>query len=200
MDFSHEPASPRTPADPVKIADWLEKHGWTRAVAGNEDFDAAVKALCEAKNRCLGLLICGEYGRGKTHLAEIVARSYNADFKVYLGLHNAWKLLTPEWQCRGMESPYNRSVFIDDLGVESRVNNYGEKIEPAADFLCEWHTRHAPGTRLVITTNMKAAELDARYGGRVVSRLKELCEGLVLNGEDHRIGHCVVAKKPGGWR
>jgi len=195
MHSSAEGKRPGTPPAPEKIAACLEAKGWKRSVAGSEDFDAAVEAIRLAEELRLGLLVAGEYGRGKTMLAEILARAFGAAFKVRLGYRGEWERLTPGWLDYTAEDPFAQSVFIDDIGSEPRINNFGEKVEHVADFLCEWHARHEPGTRLVATTNMNAKELDCRYGGRVLSRLKDLCVFLRLDGEDHRVAHVVSARR-----
>ena len=83
-----------------------------------------------------------------------------------------------------------RTAFSDiepaDLGAENPVSDYGVRLERAGDFVVTWHELHRTGTRLVVTTNLTTSELDARYGGRVFSRLKDLCVPLRLNGGDKR--------------
>ena len=97
----------------AKIEQHLESHGWTRKVAGDADFDAALLAIEQMAATGKGLIVSG-------------------------------------------------------------------------DFIVTWHELHRTGTRLVVTTNLTTAELDARYGGRVLSRLKDLCVPLRLNGGDKR--------------
>ena len=66
------------------------------------------------------------------------------------------------------------------------MSDYGVRLERAGDFIVAWNELHRQGTRLIITTNLTTAELDGRYGGRVLSRLKDLCVPLRLNGGDKR--------------
>ena len=88
-----------------------------------------------------------------------------------------------EYFCRDLNE---MSIYFDDLGAETPVNEYGIRIETVADFICEWHTLHTPGTRMIITTNLNTEGIDSRYGGRVLSRLKDLCIPLRLTGKDKR--------------
>ena len=82
---------------------------------------------------------------------------------------------------------WTRKIAGDaDFGAENPVSDYGVRLERAGDFIVTWHELHRTGTRLVVTTNLTTAELDARYGGRVLSRLKDLCVPLRLNGGDKR--------------
>ena len=70
------------------------------------------------------------------------------------------------------------------IGAERTVNEYGVRIEAAGDFIVNYHAYGAK--RLFITTNLSAPEIDARYGGRVLSRLKDLCVPVRFTGKDKR--------------
>ena len=60
-----------------KIEGFLESHGWTRQVAGDADFDAALLAIGQMAATGKGLIVSGEYGVGKSALAAIAdARRY----------------------------------------------------------------------------------------------------------------------------
>jgi len=161
---------------------FLEKRGWKRAIAGNKDFEAAVRAIILTYETGKGLLVSGEYGVGKTALIKALVPP--DAFKVQLGI--SIEPLKKEWQEMWAENPLEKSVFLDDLGAEPRVNEYGVKLELAADFITFWHDRHAPGKRMLITTNYNSEEMDIRYGGRLTSRLKDLCVAVRLTGEDKR--------------
>ena len=170
-----------------KIVRRLEANGWKRSVAGDADFDAAVAAVGQMVASGRGLIVSGEYGVGKTALARIVANMFGtAVFKVRLAIPDDLVRLTRSWQEYYVENPYGQNTWLDDLGAENPVSEYGVRVERAGDFIVAWDELHDSGTRLVITTNLTTAELDARYGGRVLSRLKDLCIPLRLAGRDKR--------------
>ena len=65
--------------------------------------------------------------------------------------------------------------MFDDLGVEGTVNYYGNLISPMTDILLtryDYFLSHAMQT--IITTNLNSQEIEARYGIRVRSRLREM--------------------------
>ena len=170
----------------AKIERTLEAHGWTRRIAGDADFDAALLAIEETLRTGRGLVVSGEYGVGKTSLAAIVAKAYAPVFKVRLAVPSDRERLLASWQEYWAVNPYAQSVWLDDLGAEPSVNAYGVRSETAGDFIVTWHELATDGVRLLVTTNLTTAEIDARYGGRVLSRLKDLCVPLRLAGKDKR--------------
>lgn len=171
----------------AKIENYLESHGWTRKVAGDADFNAALLAIEQMAATGKGLIVSGEYGVGKTALTALASRAFGGSvFKVRLALPGDLDLLTRSWQEYYAENPYVQNAWLDDLGAENPANDFGIRLERAGDFIVSWHELHDLGTRLVITTNLTTTELDARYGGRVLSRLKDLCVPLRLNGGDKR--------------
>jgi len=100
------------------------------------------------------------------------------------------------------------SCILDDLGADSLINDYGVKLDNIAEFIVGLHKNRGRTYRdnyasynyacraLVITTNLpldnKSAggrdveTIDSRYGGRVASRLKELCVFVEMKGGDKR--------------
>ena len=170
----------------AKIGSFLESRGWTRRIAGDADFDAAVAAVGEMAGRGIGLVVSGEYGSGKTALVNALVQAYGEPFRVRLALPADLQRLRPDWQEYWAANPYGQNVFLDDLGAEPMTNEYGVRLEAAGDFIVSWHELARPGRRLFVTTNLTTAEIDERYGGRVLSRLKDLCVPLRLAGPDKR--------------
>ena len=170
------------------IAIYLERHGWTRRIAGEKDFTAAIEAIKLADDSGLGLLIAGPCGVGKTLLVKLVAKAYGPHRFLELSDPNDVEKLSNEWQELWSEDLNAENVVLDDIGAESPVNDYGVRLEPVAVFLAQRHNRFAgfPFPRLFATTNLNSGELDNRYGGRMYSRLKDLCVPLRLTGPDKR--------------
>ena len=165
---------------------YLEQHNWKKAVAGEEDFNKAARTI-ELMTSCgRGLIISGEYGVGKTSLARAIIAGLPEVLKVRMAIPSDLELLTPEWESYCASSCGSRHVFIDDLGAEPTINNYGVRIEAVGDYIVRFHALRKPHVRLILTTNLTERELDARYGGRVTSRLKDLCVPLRLKGADKR--------------
>jgi len=170
----------------IKIERYLETNGWKRKVAGDEDFNATLLAVEKMLATGRGIILSGEYGVGKSSLAAVIAKALGGVFKVRMALPGDMERFDPKWQEFCLENPYRQNVYLDDLGAESPVSEYGVRRDPAGDFIVQYHELHAEGTRLVITTNLNTKEMDERYGGRVLSRLKDLCVPLRLNGRDKR--------------
>lgn len=185
-------------SDVRKIEEYLENHGWTRKVAGDEDFGAALKAIKLADEERKGLLVSGTFGVGKTKLIDIVARAFACHWryayrKISLGIPGEVDKLSEEWQEVWSEDLHNEIVFLDDVGAEDKSNEYGIITEPVAEFLTARHNRlmryltdNKPFPMIFITTNLNAAEFDTRYSGRITSRNKDLFIPLRLNGKDKR--------------
>lgn len=73
--------------------------------------------------------------------------------------------------------------IIDELGVESLVNNYGEKSEGFNRVINAAERYLRP---LFISTNLTKEELLGRYGERTFDRLSHLCLIVKFNGESLR--------------
>lgn len=71
-------------------------------------------------------------------------------------------------------------LHLDDLGAEKRSDWVLEQLYAIVD------ERYATNRSIVVTTNLKLGELEEQIGERTVSRLVEMCETLVLYGEDQR--------------
>lgn len=170
-----------------EIASYLESNGWKRATAGETVFGSAVGSVALMIETGLGLIVSGEYGVGKSTLATLVARGFRSPvFKVNLAVVDELRKLTRSYLEFNCEEPWTKTVLLDDLGAEHPVNEYGVRLETAGDFIVKYHALREPGSRLIITTNLTTSELDERYGGRVLSRLKDLCVPLRLEGGDKR--------------
>ena len=167
-------------------AEILENHGFMKSIAGEADFNAAVKAcMIMAESPKLGLIVSGKYGVGKTKLIKAISSVMACrPIFVNLGDPNDLEKLTDEWMDYYACNLYERNVILDDLGAEKPVNEFGVRSEIVADFIIRYHL-YGKG-RLIISTNLNTAGVDDRYGGRVLSRLKDKCVPLRLTGNDKR--------------
>ena len=75
-----------------------------------------------------------------------------------------------------------RKMFIlDDIGVE-KVSEFVEEFMYM--LVNEQYEKVYP---IVITSNLSLSELAEKLGDRVVSRIKEMCQIIKLDGEDKRL-------------
>ena len=126
-------------------------------------------------------IITGEPGVGKTTLVRtprMVSASLLAmEFQVH-GLSAIKGLINP------MIEYENRTVTIDDLGTEEDVKHFGNGLDPIAYVVQRIYDMNQATpdnpVKLIITTNLDKDTLKARYGIRVVERLWELCDRIVL--------------------
>jgi hypothetical protein len=173
-------------------------------------FNAWVEAESHTPRR--GLLIQGEFGCGKTLAARSLyprARIVNcAVGKEVEGLRDGdshWSEMYDLYE-EGLK-PFAVTV-LDDMGADAPTNDYGETIDAVGEFIIRAHkdagremrdsyrSVNIACNRLVITTNLPLDEksaggrdvetIDSRYGGRVASRLKELCVFVEMKGGDKR--------------
>ena len=165
----------------LKISARLEKGGWRRDVAG-ADYDTAVRGLSKAlSTERLGVIVSGEYGVGKTSMfSAILTRAT----KINCVLQESVQIYDREAYPDIVDLAMDGNVFIDDLGAENIVNVYGVRKDIVGDFICRFHLLGKG--RLFVTTNLRGEEIMNRYGGRVFSRLKDLCVPIRFVGKDKR--------------
>lgn len=184
-ELSEEEKLARIEKHTEAIIQSLGKAQWTREKAG-DDFDVGVKGVLKAiamstPKRKVGVIITGEYGCGKTMFVKAVfprARVVNCGLPEEVSYLNY------------MDYPDNTrellasDVIIDDLGADSARKEFGNCNDYVGDFIFRYHL-FGKG-RLLITTNLHGKELLERYGGRIGSRLKDLCVPIRFTGKDKR--------------
>ena len=170
--FAREIAAPKPPPEPspelvAKSGAYLERRGWTREIAGEEDFAAASLALARCildglsgganppgeprldgdvsphlqPARRLGIFVFGRYGCGKTAFLTAIRPLFRPVHFVPLNDPEYAELMDdniwPNWN----EDALRCNVMLDDLGAESALTDYGIKRETAAEFIVRFH-RH----------------------------------------------------------
>lgn len=138
-----------------------------------------------AANPCVGMLISGVAGNGKT----TAVRQYGA---------GAWF-----WDCNGCsdadqdflagEDRYvyvrGRNAIVDDLGAEREYREYGKRRELVGEWLAGLYAAWKRGDwrhRLFVTTNLDSRAVAERYGGPVLDRLLEMCVAVRFTGRSKR--------------
>lgn len=181
-----------------QVAALLETLHFEREVAGEEDFNAAVKAVTKLLNHVpekdcpkVGLLVSGNTGVGKTHLVNQVLKvlKFRGEniLRIDLGNENHLNYFRGDFQDFYGIDPFSMTVFLDDIGAEKPVYDNFVLTERVIQFIWTFHSCAAVmGGRLIGTTNLHGDLFDQRYGARTYSRLKEIFIPLKLTGEDKR--------------
>ena len=148
------------------------------------EYDEVCSWLSDNKRR--GLMLFGSNGRGKTQICQ--------NIMPVIFMH----YLKREYFCVEAKnlSQYNRSeidkcqlwytttpIIIDDVGVESIANDYGEKRDLFSEIVdqCEKQKR-----LLILTTNLTPKEIIERYGLRTLDRLKAIVRAIKFHGDSLR--------------
>ncbi len=126
-----------------------------------------------------GLIMRGGVGSGKTHVAvailkEVLGKGY---FGVFWNFNDLLSHLRASYNRDAVESedrvlaPLDRAdlLVLDDLGTESVSDWVRDRLYLIIN------RRYESGAPTIITTNCEEAELEARVGPRIVSRLCEMC-------------------------
>lgn len=101
--------------------------------------------------------------------------------------------LALEYQAEGIEAVkamINNQIFlqgmtvvIDDIGLEDNVKHFGSQLDPIVYVIQRIYDINQIAeqkVRLLLTTNLNKDELVERYGIRIVDRLWEMCNRIVL--------------------
>jgi len=192
----------RPPVPREKLANGLERFGFSRAIAGDANFNKALDAIALSRSEGRGLLISGENGVGKTRLMRAIYEMYHLrvvehperkengytiparETDIY---HQGGEWIdcnVPEnLQWLTEDDLLDRSIYLDDYGSERML--YGD-VDAVGAFICKWHARHKDWRYFNMTTNLDSEQLNNRSGGRVLDRLCEDCVLVKLEGDSKR--------------
>ena len=130
-------------------------------------------------NRGRGLLLVGTCGLGKSLFSQIVIPYLLlTECRLQVNVIKAVDLQ------ENFQAIKNRKILsIDDIGIETLLNEYGQK----RDCFCEFMDKaDSIGTLIIATTNLNAKQLEERYGERTLDRLRGNMEVVVLKGNSMR--------------
>lgn len=83
----------------------------------------------------------------------------------------------------------NIGWMFDDLGVEGIIKDFGNELDALEVIIQNRYSARdkIPFSSLHLTTNLNGEMIEKRYGARMRSRLREMFNVIILNGEDRRI-------------
>jgi len=142
-----------------------------------QEYDQIVEWLED--NKGLGLLLHGKCGVGKSIMGRYVIPA--------ILLHKLRKVVT----CFDVGELNNMTdvvlskkiISIDDVGTEEISIKYGEKRLAFAELM---DMVEKQSKLIIITTNLTAEQITAKYGDRIMDRIKATTKRIAFNGQSFR--------------
>ena len=153
---------------------------------------------------CKGIIIAGKIGSGKTDLLQVFSQYCKIRRRSKFFIIVSVEEITDNFSKNGqkgidrymknhvvnnysVEQSKPRIYCIDDLGLEKKELMYfGEKEDVIGKILYERYNLFKMGILTHATTNLAPDELYQRYNNRIYSRIKEMFNWIVLEGNDRR--------------
>ena len=128
-------------------------------------------------------MIVGVSGLGKTKVFESVKDNELRPVKIY----NMVEITEAVRDKGSIVINTDGLVLLDDVGTEEpKVLHYGTEIRWFENFIQSYYNLHQSYDQLLITTNCGGDELQAKYGYRVRSRMREMFNVIEVKGTDLR--------------
>ncbi|MGB3776025.1 MAG: ATPase [Leeuwenhoekiella sp.] len=142
---------------------------------------------CEAAHIDLqkGILLLGPIGCGKTTLMKLLRHlvPFQKSYEVI-----ACRNIIFSFNHLGYKTieDYGSSKFFcfDDLGIEMSVKHFGQNCEVMGEILLSRYdllTTNEKRFKTHITSNLDADQIEERYGNRVRSRIREMCNVIAFD-------------------
>jgi DNA replication protein DnaC len=141
-----------------------------------------------------GILLAGNYGTGKTHLAasianELIKKGFNVCFinatDLIFRIKDTYRKGSTESEYHIIQKLSSYDLLIlDDLGKENATDN------TATIFYQIINRIYENDKPIVISTNASSKQIEEKFldkGKAMVSRLGGMCETLILSGKDRRM-------------
>jgi len=141
-----------------------------------------------------GLMIRGPVGTGKTLLFEGMQSVYSLLGRKIFPVIDTYDVAA-RYLKAGPDIYYNErylyniilclthNLIFDDIGTEPIVKYMGSEANVMAEII---YRRYKGGLKTHFSSNLSSNILKEIYGERVVSRLREMCNDLVIKGNDRR--------------
>ena len=168
-----------------------------RVFERNEYFDEQLNLIANyltGGSKKFGLMFCGLCGNGKTTWAKALQLLVSG-LNLKNPINNLYYVF-PLWNAKDLamrsKGNYNdwrnvmhyQLIIVDDLGTEPReVMEFGNVYTPLIDLIT---TRYEEQLYTIFTTNLTPAQLEEKYGKRIVDRLNEMVEKVVFENESYR--------------
>lgn len=181
-----------------EIINWLEKKG--QELYGNhfkiieEDHPIVYKLIAyflKDEQACFqlginlnkGILMSGPVGCGKTSLMSLMKFLTPVEYKFIVKpcrdvsfefIKDGYEVI--HRYSRGKLEQLEPKIYcFDDLGLENNLKYYGNECNVMAEILLSRYDLYiSRRIQTHITTNLSASEIEAQYGNRVRSRMREL--------------------------
>ncbi|MEM9982031.1 MAG: hypothetical protein AAF734_06015 [Bacteroidota bacterium] len=146
-----------------------------------------------------GLLLVGVPGTGKTTLMRIFQKVLGT-----IGSPLAFQML-PTWKIAPQPSSDRQGILdifdrfkgkdycFDELGLRDRerIQYYGNSYDLGEEIILKRYNEYIEQQVLThFTTNLSLEELQQEYGERAYDRLREMCNIIVIEGENFRLTSC----------
>lgn len=137
-----------------------------------------------------GLLITGKCGTGKTLILKIYQKIVqNLPLQAFQ-IVSSNKVVGDydESGSQALKMYIERKMMFDDFGSENKGKHYGKDEEVFKTILEErYNVFIDKGLKTYLTSNLSLSQIGQRYGDRVNSRIHEMFNIIVLDGNDRRI-------------
>lgn len=133
-----------------------------------------------------GLMLIGSYGFGKSILFDVFRSMYLPNGFTTAST-NEISLKYQEQGADVLREYMKHNICLDDLGSEEKVSHYEQSKFIMKTVLEERYLQHQHfGWKTHASTNLTPEELGQKYGERIYSRLHELFNFVIVNGDDRR--------------
>ena len=165
-----------------------------RVFEQNEYFNEQLNLIANYLTGGSKKFFCGLCGNGKTTWAkalQLLVSGLNLKNPIN-NLYYVFPLCNAKDLALRSKGNYNdwrnvmryQLMIVDDLGTEPReVMEFGNVYTPLIDLIT---TRYEEQLYTIFTTNLTPAQLEEKYGKRIVDRLNEMVEKVVFENESYR--------------
>lgn len=140
-----------------------------------------------------GILLMGNYGTGKTGFLKALQRAFKSNGQALMFKSAHSPSVAEDFSNRGYEAflKFKSDHWsIDEIGAKEReqVQHFGNKVNVSEALILHRYQYFTDRSLLThFTTNLSDSEMKLYFDGKTYSRLREMCNFLVLVGKDRRL-------------